>query len=465
MEKPQVTVLENGLTVVTRRIPGELQTLANVSVHVGSRHETDAESGMCHFLEHMLASDTERLQKDEKQVRIKNMRGTTNANTGFEQTQYYIHAGKEHTSEAIQMLAEGIQTPLMDPDRIEKERGAIISEIKGRTDDPNTQRSFMNLGTAFAGTGLGRYIGGTPEVVAGFTREQLLDFKDRYYTSDNMVLTVVGDVDHAEIVAEAEKHFDKIERSTDPASQLAQPARYRGGYSVRDNANMNQLGFTMSFEAASSKDIKAQLEQTVLGSILGGDMSSRLMRNLRGEKGLVYFAQAGSQPFEDNGNFLIVAGFDAEKGEEAIKGICEELVKAAGTLTQEEFEVTKNAILGGVERSKNDVDGISDSLVTSLRVHGRPVTIEEKLEILESITLDDLKARAAEIFAGAPTIAALGKDASTLPSYETITEWLGNRRELDASGLVKETAPKADRAVADAELAAAPVVEQRRAVG
>lgn len=464
MEAPEITVLENGLTVVTQVMP-TLQTYANISFGVGSRNEEHAKPGISHYLEHMLASDTEELDKDEKVLRIRNMRGSSNAGTGFESTSYYIRASNKHSDEALRILADGILRPRMAPTRIEKERGAITSEVQGKLSDPDRIELLLMLETAFPGSPLSQNISGSPESVATITREDLIAYKDQFYTSDNAILTVVGDVDHDEICQKALELFADLPHTPNDVDLAAPPAHYRGGYKLREGADMQQIHFSMTFEGSPASDLRASALNTLLGPILGGDQSSRLMKNLRGEKGLVYYAQAGAIPFATEGLFNISAGFHANQAQEATFAICDELVRASQDITQEELDSARNQIIGAMERGMESVENVAYGLESSVRSIRKVRPFEEKIALFESITIEDLKAHAAKIFSTAPSVTAYGKDVAQIPSYEEITERLGKRRELDESGHAKDTAPSADVSIASVEVVGATKATRQRAVG
>lgn len=463
MEKPQVTTLENGFKIVTQKMDTK-QVYANVAVGVGARHESAEEAGISHYLEHMLASDTERMSSEEQDTLVQDMRGYSNASTNYEKTDYYYRVGNEFTEDAIQMLSDSIQRATLDPERIEVERKAVQEELRGRQTDPGTIAYEQLLQVAYPGSGLDKSIGGDVETVEGHMREDLQAFMKKHYSADKMVLTVVGDVDHDQIVGMAKKHFTDLPEIPKNQQVTANPAAYRGGMRTRSSEESEQVTLYMGFEGTGSNDPDTKMVDTVLGSILGGGFASRLMRSLRSEKGLVYTAGAGSISFADSGVFTVNAAMRGENAGEAVKAICEELVKAADTLTEKELSSTKNSLLGSIERSVEDAESIGNSLVSNMTVNGCVSSVDETIDRVNGVTLEQVKARAKEIFSTAPSISAHGKGVENLPPYEEITRLLGQERSLDASGLAQDNAPSADRAVANAQIAANPPAQQR-AVG
>lgn len=464
MDKPQVTVLENGMTVVTQKMQTK-QVYANMAVNVGSRHESPEESGISHYLEHMLASDTERYTSEENSAVTQNMRGYSNASTNYEKTDYYYRVGAEYTEDAIQMLSDSLQSAKLNPARIDVERKAVQEEMRAAEANPQSILWEQMTATAFPGSGLDKPIGGIVEVVGDHSRDDLLNFMDKHYSADKMVLTVVGDVEHGDIVEMAQKHFDKLPSIPAEKQIQAPPVHYRGGMATRSSDETEQVSLYVGFEAAGDNDPETQAVDTVLASILGGNFSSRLMNSLRSEKGLVYSASAGTQTFSDTGLMLITAATEGKNGEEATFALCDELTKIASEgVTAEELSATKNQLLGSLERQQESVSYVGESLVDSYTVNKDYVSFDQTFDLLQKVTAEQVQERAAQIFAKAPSISAFGKGVEQLPPYEAITARLGHPRGLDASGLAVENVPGTDREAANSNIAGHPPAQQQRGV-
>lgn len=456
MTKPQITTLENGLTVITQHQPTK-QIYANVMVNVGYRHEKPEETSITHFLEHMAASDTERLTKQEKDSTIRNMRGQTNASTSMERTDYYIRVGNEYTEDAIQMLSDGILRPKFDQKTVDVERKAVQQELIGKSNNAGRIAYEQLMQTAFPGTQVDKDIIGSIDIVENHKRDTLKNFMDKHYTGDNMTLTVVGDVDHQQICDMAAKHFEGLRRSPEEPREPAPFAEYRGGMKIRDSQEAEQISFFVGFEGSGRKDPEKAAADEVLGSILGDGFSSRLMKSLRSDKGLVYTASAGNIDLHDNGVFALSAGTTAENLTPAVNAMCEEITRFADTVTEEEINTVKSALLGDLERSVESPRAVGSALATSQTVDGKLYDIDEEIAQIKNVTLEQVQARAREIFSTAPTISAYGKGAKEhMPSYEDISRKLGKERHLDANGHVRDDAPSADRSVGEAQITAQP---------
>jgi predicted Zn-dependent peptidase len=460
MNKPQVTTLANGLRVVTQHMDAP-QVYTNFATNVGARHETAAESGISHVLEHMLCMDTERYSIDEKVEAVDNMYGTFNATTSYEKTDYHYQVSKEFTEDAVELLADGILRSKLDPDRVRTELGAVQEERRAGANNPARNNYHMMLKNAFPGSGLDRQIIGTEETINTHEREQLLAFMKDNYSADKMVLTVVGDVKHEDIVAMAEKHFADLPTIPKDQQRSEIPAVYRGGMQTMPSEESQQVSLQIGFHGGNSRDAHQQAVDELLSGIIGGGFSGRLMKNLRTDKGLVYGAGAGNHNFNDNGVFYVQAALNGDNAAKATAAICEEIVRATKDLSQRELDKTRNSTIGEYQRASTNPAVIGSSLAAEMTTTGKASTIDEGIEELKSVTLEEVQARAKEIFASAPTVVAYGKGVENIPSYEEITTMLGHPRELDASGLVKEGVPSAQRAAASAKIAGKPAEQQR----
>lgn len=458
MDKPQVTTLENGLKVVTLKMP-TLQIYADVTVNVGFRHEKPEECGISHFLEHMVASDTQRMDHEEAEVAIDNMRGIMNASTGEERTNYWLRVSNAYQEDAIQMLSDYIIRPKFDETILAKERESIKQEFASYASNPGSIQSYLSSQVCYPGTQLDNDVFSSHlSIIDGQDSDTLKAYMQKHYTADNMVLAVVGDVDHEQICDMARKHFADLKPTADVPREEPPFAKYRGGMLVKDSLEQEQTSFTMSFEAPGGRRNKASsATDSITSSILGGGFSSPLLKTLRTELGLVYSAGAYANKYPENGTFNIYAETGAKNLPEAIDAICEEINKFADSITEEEVETARNKLIGSAERSIESVSGLGGALATRMAVDKELYDVEATIDNWNNVTVDDVKARIKEVFASPPAIAAYGKDATKyMPSYEEITRKLGKERTLDATGLVVENAPSADRAVGDAQITAQP---------
>lgn len=460
---PEVTVLENGLKIVTQKAPTK-QIFAELSVGVGSRHEKPSEAGISGIVANTSNIASQRLDVAQKAEAVANLRGAFSVTPALETTDFGIRAANEFTGEALQLLAESVTQPRFDAESVKKQQTLRQKQVQSQKLDPQTNTSTQLRRVAFPGTGLDTDLLGNVERIGKHSHAEITAFKDQHYTADNMVLSVVGDVDHAEIVKLAKQQFAGLKAHPDtPREPLTQP-KYRGGQEIRTSEASDQVTLRIGFKGNSREDEKASAVDQVLSGILGGGFSSRLMSSLRSDKGLVYYAQSFNSNFQDTGLFTIVAGTNQDKLEKTVDAIATEVRRFAASLTQEEVDSMKNDILGKYERELASPETVG-SILASKVADGKSPDIQKDIQNLKEVTLEEIQARAAEIFASAPSVAAYGKGADRIPPYEEISEKFGKRRSLDASGLVTEETPAQSRGLKGASVAAQPEAEKQRAIG
>ncbi|MBM3618980.1 MAG: insulinase family protein, partial [Alphaproteobacteria bacterium] len=412
-------------------------------------------AGISHFLEHMLAADTTRMTVEENAEHLQLMRGTSNASTGQELTDFYYHLGNEHAGEAVRMLADNVLRATLTPERIENERGSIMQEFLGDADDTD-QHMWQGIHQiAFPNTGLDKPIDGSKKQISKRTREELIAFRYEHYTGDKMVLTVVGDIDHDQIVKEAREHFADLKKGTAPDAprESRKMSEYRGGMRATYDKHAEQTDLIMAFESSGSGDAQNNLLDSVIANILAGSFSSRLFKSLRNDTGLVYSVNADTQHYEGNGILTISTSTTAKDTQQTMDLLCKELRDFPASVTQKELEHSKAELIGGIERSMGDLESIGDNLGDAVMNKDPDTSLTKTISRLQSLTLEEVQARAAKVLSSAPTIMASGNKAHKMPPYEEITRKLGQERHVDASGLVAEKLPSADRSLRGAIVA------------
>ncbi|MBM3618920.1 MAG: insulinase family protein, partial [Alphaproteobacteria bacterium] len=459
--KPEMTVLENGLKVITIKMPTK-QIYAELDAAVGDRHETAAEAGIVNVLGKLGRSASERLSVEEKGETIANLRGTSSGGVSAEHSTFNIRASNEFSEEALKILAESVTSPKLDDASIEKQKLAYKKQLIGQKNEarPNAKEQLYRL--AFPGSQLDKNILSNPQAVDAISPEQLKAFREKNYTADNLTLTVVGDVDHAEIVKQAKAEFAGLAKGE--AKPAVPPAKYRGGMEVKNNNEVDQVTMMIGFEGSDRSDPKTTAIDTLIGSILGGGFSSRLMSNLRTDKGYVYSVSASNAPAKDGGLFSISTWTEEKNLAPVIDEITKEVTRFASTVTQDELDVFKNDMIGNYERALASPESVGSIIGSQMANSGTLADFKEKIQNFKDVTLEDIQRRATEIFSTAPSVAAFGKGADKMPSYEEISEKFGKRRTLDASGLAVDTAPANDRSVKGADVSAQPQ-DKKRAIG
>lgn len=189
-------ILTNSLTVIEVPSQDAESVVVDFFVKTGSRSESLKENGISHFLEHFLFKGTKKYPSALAiSSLIDSIGGEMNANTGKEHTQFYIKAANQHLPLIFEVLTDMIQTPLLDKEELEKEKGVIVEEINMYKDTPMYEIENVLEQTMWPKDALGRDIAGTKESVTKFTREMFADYIGHHYQTSNMLLGISGKYD------------------------------------------------------------------------------------------------------------------------------------------------------------------------------------------------------------------------------------------------------------------------------
>jgi len=418
----ELTRLPSGLTIVTDSMPHFETASLGVWVGSGSRDEAPEENGISHFLEHMAFKGTARRTARQIAEEIEAVGGDINAATGVETTAYYARVLKADVPLALDVLSDILSKPLFDPDDISREKNVIIQEI-GASEDTPDDIIFEHLqGTAFPDQPVGRTIMGTRETVRSFDRKQLLAYLARHYRGPDMVVSAAGAVDHAHVVAEAERLFAPF---GEPAAPAPQPGRFVGGTRI-ERRELEQVHVALGFEGVPQRDTAAHSLQ-VLANALGGGMSSRLFQEVREIRGLCYSIYAFHVPYHDTGMFAMYAGTDPNDVEELMRVCTHEIARAADTITEQEVDRAKTQMKAGLLMALESSSSRAEQLARHMIIFGRPLPVDEIVRKIESVTVDSVRTAGRALLArGRPAVAVLGP-GNKLEKAAAIAEGLKRR--------------------------------------
>jgi len=419
MNSVRVTRLPNGLRVATDFMPHVATATLGVWIGVGSRHEPEEANGVAHLVEHMLFKGTPTRDAFQISAAIEAVGGHLNAYTGREHTTYYAKVLKDDVALALEVLADMVQHPRFDADELAKERQVVIQEIGQAEDTPDDIIYDQFLATCFAGQRLGRSILGTEAVVGGLQRQSLVDYVAGAYRLQNTVVAAAGNVDHDRLVDLVSRLFTDLPRGE---GSPADPGRYVGG-DFREERDLEQTHLILGFQGVDSHDPDLYAA-SVLSTLLGGGMSSRLFQEVREKRGLVYSVHSFAWNMADTGIFGIYAGTGPEQVGELVPVVCDEIVKLADTLAEEEVARARTQMkasqLMGLESTTNRAEYLGAQLL----VYDRPIPPEEVVARIEAVDLAAVRRVAGRVFGSRPTVAALGPLAALEP-YDRLIARLG----------------------------------------
>jgi predicted Zn-dependent peptidase len=410
----EVTRLSNGLHVLT----DTMRTVETVSlgawVDVGTRHETQDINGISHLLEHMAFKGTERRSAQRIAEEIENVGGHLNAYTSREHTAYYAKVLKDDAALAVDIIADILQNSAFDPEELAREQSVVIQEINQAEDTPDDIIFDHFQITAYPDQALGRPVLGQPEIVRKIDSAMLKSFMQNRYTTDSMVVTAAGNIDHDAFVRLVEDQFSGLRAGPGEKPELA---KYTGG-TFRQNRDLEQVHLVVGFDGLSY-DHRLFYAAAVLSTLLGGGMSSRLFQEIREKRGLVYSIYSYASSFTDGGLFTIYAGTGEEEVGQLMPVMCDEIRKISDGFSADELARARAQLKAGILMGMESTSNRCEQAARHLMTYGRSIGPDELVQSIESVSLADVLEAAQLIFATTPTVAALGA-LDNVPSYEEI---------------------------------------------
>ena len=414
----RTSTLDNGLRVVS----DPMETVETVSVGVwidgGSRYETPENNGVTHLLEHMAFKGTERRSAKDIAEEIEAVGGHINAYTSRENTAYYVKALKEDLELATDIIADILQNPLMDAQELETERAVIIQEINHSNDTPDDLVFDLFQKTAFPDQPLGRPVLGSPEVVGRLQRQDVIDYMNAHYTAPRMVLSASGRVDHERLLELGESLFSGIPAGNGPSHEKA---RYDGG-DFREGRDLEQAHVLLGFEGVGYEDPDFYAA-SVLSTLFGGGMSSRLFQEIREKHGLVYSIYSFLSCYTDGGVFGIYAGTGEAEASRLIPLLCQETRKIRDDVVEDEVARARAQLKSSILMSLESTSSRCEQLARQMMVFGRPLPIDEVISNIEAVDVNHVKRAAQRLTSSLPTFTALGP-VSQIENFERVSERL-----------------------------------------
>lgn len=416
----QQHTLSNGFRIVTEQMPGLKSASIGIWVMAGGRHETPAQNGIAHFLEHMAFKGTQRRSALQIAEAIEDVGGYINAYTSREMTAYYARVLENDVPLALDVIADILLNPVFDPSEIEVERGVILQEIGQALDTPDDIIFDWLQEEAYPDQAIGRTILGPSERVSSFTKADLSDFIGERYGPDQMILSAAGAVNPDELLALAEKLFGHLPRRSEP--RAAEVAAFVGG-ERRVKKDLEQAHFTLAFEGPNYRDPGIYAAQ-IHAITMGGGMSSRLFQELRENRGLCYtiFAQAGA--YADTGMMTVYAGTSAEQLGELATLTIDELKRAADDMSAEEVARARAQMKAGMLMGLESPSSRAERLARMVAIWDTVPTIEDTIERIDSVTTGDVRAFGGSLITDAGSVMALYGPIDNAPALEALRQRL-----------------------------------------
>lgn len=419
MEIKQST-LRNGLKVISAPRPQIESVSFGIWVNTGSADENVEVNGISHFIEHMVFKGTKKRNSLQISEDIENVGGATNAYTSRHFTCFYAKMLKDDLELACDVICDFVVNPLFDEAEMVKEKEVVVQEIKQSLDTPDDLVFDYFQETAFPMQATGRTILGPIETVRGFTPLVLKQHLAKHYTADNMVVACVGNVDHDKFVKMIEERLGELKEKRDFVD-LEQ--NYVGGAKV-EYKDIEQTHLVLGFNGASYRS-EDYYKYSILSTIFGGGMSSRLFQEIREKRGLVYTINSFNQALKNAGIFGIYAGTTPKELNELLPVVATEIKKLMNEKVLDiELNRAKTQIKASLLMSLESSSTTAEIMARQMLLFNRIIPTEELVAKIESVSKDDLQNVAQKIFVSNPTYALLGSNEVKYPCFEEVKELL-----------------------------------------
>ena len=389
------TVLKNGIRIVSQKMAHTRSVSMGVWVNVGARDESVEESGLSHFIEHMIFKGTRKRSAYQIAKEFDAVGGQTNAFTTMENTCYHARVLDARVDTMADILCDIFTNSVFDPAEVEKERPVILQEIGMVEDNPEEYVHVLSGYNFWGDHPLGRSILGTPENVLGFDVAAIKKFFHRLYQPERIVISAAGNIEHRRLVQLVAPPFEAL------AAGNGFPQRYPPREcSVVDvhHRDLEQMHICLSTRGLPITDA-GRYSLSLLNTILGGNMSSRLFQQVREKRGLAYSVYSFVSSHVDTGMFGVYMGVDPRRAEETTRLVLDELLKMTKQpVTVSELsgaiEYTRGSLLLGAESTDNQMVRTAQN-----EIHfGCDLPLETIIEKIEAVTADDIQQLACRLF-------------------------------------------------------------------
>jgi len=389
-------VLDNGLRVITSTMLHSRSVCLAIFVGAGSCYESEEEAGISHFAEHLFFKGTKRRPTSKEITQdIEGVGGIINAGTDKELTIFWCKVAKPHFPIALDVLSDLLFNSRFGNKEIERERDVINEEIKMNLDLPQQRVNMLIDELLWADQPLGREVIGYKETVSSITREQLLNHVARRYMPNNTVLSIAGNIQHKEAMAQIEPLFNKWAARELMTGYITNDKQTEARLHIEPK-DIEQAHLCLAVHGFS-RSHPQRFTLDLLNTVLGGGMSSRLFTEIREHRGLAYDIHSYTEHFLNSGSFIIYAGVDPEKIETAVAAILEEMSQIKQGITTSEVTRAKELSKGRLYLRFEDSQNVALWYGSQEILLQQILDIDDVISIVDAITIDELKGVAEEI--------------------------------------------------------------------
>lgn len=395
MNKIKKTILKNGIRIVTKKIPYVRSVSLGMWVNTGARDETPTENGLSHFIEHMIFKGTRRRSAYQIAKEFDAIGGQNNAFTSMENTCYYAKVMDTHLDTMTDILLDTFLNSVFDAAEVERERTVILQEIGMVEDTPDEHIHILSGNTFWGDHPLGRSVLGAREKLLAFNPDHLKGFFHRFYQPDRMVVSASGNIEHDRLVElmgpalSSIKPGEGFPERFPPTGRSLVETHYR---------QLEQTHICAGTPGLSITDPK-RFAFSLMNTILGGNMSSRLFQEIRERHGLAYSVYSFTSPHVDTGMFGVYAGVDPKRAVEATALVLKELKKVKEKqVDQAELDDAKEFTKGSLFLASESIDNQMVRLAQNEMHYNEYIPLESVVKNIDAVTPEEIQDLANELF-------------------------------------------------------------------
>lgn len=399
--------LDNGVRLLTEEMGHVRSVSLGVWLTRGSRDESDEQSGIAHFVEHMLFKGTPTRSAEDIAQAVDSIGGQLDAFTAKEYASYYVKVLDQHLPIAVDILSDLVLHPALHQTDIDREKKVVLEEIKMVEDTPDDLVHEMFIQSFWEGHPLGRPILGLPATVEAFTQDTLRAYFESAYRAGNIIVSAAGNVEHAQVRDLVASAFASMPPAVDRLPDA--PPRVDPRVIVR-NKELEQSHICLGANGYPQNH-DDRYSSYVLNTMLGGSMSSRLFQNIREKRGLAYSVFSGFSAYRDAGNFTVYAGCANDAVGEVVDLMVAELREIKRLpVPESELRRAKDHLKGSLMLSLENTSSRMSHLARQEIYFDRQFGLDETLEGIERVTPDDVQRVAKDLFVdGALAATVLGQ--------------------------------------------------------
>ncbi|MEO7009123.1 MAG: pitrilysin family protein [Caldimonas sp.] len=398
-----VATLNNGVRVVTIRLPHVESVAVSVFVRTGSRHESRRLNGISHFVEHMAFKGTHERSCQQINLDAERLGADVNAHTDKDHTAYHMRGRARDVGHFVRMLGDIVQNSTFPEAELEREREVILHEYVEDEDDALSTAYKLFDEKCYGTHPLAQPVIGVRRNIQRFTRAELLDYVQRQYAGANVVVGVAGNVEVDDVLAAAQAAFGAMPPGA--PNSVAAPA-YLGGIAAKRQAGFSQTHVVLGFPIPTLRD--DYHASVVAAALFGEGMSSPLMDQIRERRGLVYYASCSADVSDLAGQFVIEASTSHAHLDEFFVEVMRLLAAHAETVDPIGLERARNQIAVRTMRAQERPNRRLEEAALDLLVHDRVRPASELMARVEAVTADEVRTAFEQMLRAPAAVAIAG---------------------------------------------------------